>query len=245
MFCLPLGYKHTVAGRLAPVAFAPGLALARRGEALLAVAAANKTLRAMAAALAAENFRLSEVGRENERLRTLLSLKEASTLTLQAARVVGRSWTPMGLTLVLEGGETAGIRAHRGLMTHEGLVGRVGWVGPSYAIAQSLLEKNSRVSVLLARSRVRGILTWGGGDALEIHEIPLEADVRVADLVVTSGLGGVFPKGIVVGSVSKIGRHRRVPLMQVRVRPAVNFRRLEELFVVEEVGQPPLPGLAE
>ncbi len=232
LYCLPLDLKYTIAESISPVAFAPGLALARQAEALASVAAVNRTLRTALTQLALENFRLRELQRENRRLRTLLALKESSALRLSAVRVIGRRQTPLGLTLVLEGGLQDGIEPHKGIMTHRGLVGRVDWAGPRYATARTLLEKDSRVSVLVARSRVPGILAWAGGTALEMHDVPLEADVREDDLIVTSGLGGTFPKGIIVGSVDGIGRDRRVPLKRVRVEPAVDFGRLEEVFMI-------------
>jgi rod shape-determining protein MreC len=233
LYCLPEEHKQAVAARLAPVAFAPGLAVARQAEALVSVAAVNRTLRSSLTALALENFRLRKLQRENQRLRALLTLKESSRLQLQAVRVIGRKQTALGLTLILEEGASAGVRPHKALMTHQGLVGRVVWAGPLYATAQTLLEKDSRVSVLVARSRVPGILVWAGGSAMEMHDVPLEADVQMSDSIVTSGFGGVFPKGILVGSVVKIGDDERVPLKQVRVKPSVDFRRLEEVFMIQ------------
>ncbi len=232
LYSLPGEHKHAIAARLAPVAFAPGLAIARQAEALVSVAAVNRTLRSALTTLALENFRLRKLQRENQRLRALLSLKESSRLHLRAIRVIGRKHTSLGLTLVLEEGASAGICPHSPLMTHRGLVGRVAWVGPLYATVQTLLEKDSRVSVLVARSRVPGILVWAGGSALEMQDVPLEADVQIGDVIVTSGLGGVFPKAILVGSVVKTGTDRRVPLKQVRVKPSVDFRRLEEVFMI-------------
>jgi rod shape-determining protein MreC len=239
LYCLPEEHKHALASRFSPLAFAPGLAVARQAEALLSVGTVNRTLRTRLANLALENFNLRELREENRRLRALLSLKESSSLRLKAVRVTGRTWTPLGLNLVLEEGEADGIVRYTGLMTHDGLVGKVSWAGPLYATAQTLLEKDCRVSVLIARTRVPGVLAWVGGNTLEIRDVPLEADVQEGDSVVTSGFGGVFPKGILVGSVVKIGRDRRVPLMQVRVSPAVDFRKVEEVFMLEPAEREP------
>ena len=233
LYSLPKNHKHALAARLAPVAFAPGLALARQAEALMSVSTVNRTLRSAVTALALENFRLRALQHENNRLRTLLALKESSRLRLRAVRVIGRRQTALGLTLILDEGAAAGIAPYKALMTRGGLVGRVAWAGPLYATAQTLLEKDSRVSVLVSRSRVPGILVWAGGSVLEIQDVPQEADVRLQDIVVTSGLGGVLPKGILVGWVVETGTDRRVPLMKVRVEPTVDFSRLEEVFVIE------------
>ena len=245
LYCLPRDSKRALATHLAPIAFAPGLAIARQAETLLSVATVNRTLRTTLAALALENFRLRELRQENRRLRALLSLKESSSLGLKAVRVTGRAWTPLGLSLVLEEGLAGGIVQHGGLMTHQGLVGKVSWSGLRYSTAQTLLEKDCRVSVLIARTRVPGVLAWAGGNALEIRDVPLEADVADRDSVVTSGFGGVFPKGIPVGTVVKIGRDRRVPLMQVRVKPAVDFSRLEEVFMLEPAEPQPRRSVPE
>jgi rod shape-determining protein MreC len=242
LYSLPEDHKHAVAARLAPVAFAPGLAIARQAEALVSVATVNRTLRSALTALALENFRLRALQRENERLRALLALKDSSRLNLRALRVIGRRHTSLGLTLILEEGLSAGITPHKPLMAHRGLVGKIEWAGPLYSTAQTLLEKDSRVSVLVARSRVPGILVWAGAGALEIQDVPLEADVQIRDVIVTSGLGGVFPKGILVGTVVGIGPDRRVPLKQVRVKPSVDFRRLEEVFVIERSEPSPVQG---
>jgi rod shape-determining protein MreC len=233
LYSLPENHKHALAARLAPVAFAPGLALARQVEGLLSVSTVNRTLRSALTTLALENFRLHAVQHENDRLRALLALKESSRMGLRAVRVIGRRRTALGLTLILEEGAAAGITPHKALMTRGGLVGQVAWAGPLYATAQTLLEKNTRVSVLVEGSRVPGILVWAGGSVLEIQDVPQEADIHIRDMVVTSGLGGVFPKGILVGRVVQTGNDRRVPLMKVRVRPTVDFSRLEEVFVIE------------
>jgi rod shape-determining protein MreC len=103
-----------------------------------------------------------------------------------------------------------------------------------------LLANNCAVSARLARTRTDGLLGWREDVGLYLGFLPFRAEVAAGDEVVSSGLGGVFPRGIVIGHVVKTMFDENEGALRVLVEPAVDFSSLEELFVVLEAGEPPV-----
>ena len=169
---------------------------------------------------------------ENARLRSLLKLAERHPYELIAARVVGRSLDRLGGSLTLDKGEDAGIFANRAVLTPDGLVGRVERSTAHGARVLTLLHRDCAVAARVERSRVDGVVRWEFGEqpTLNLLYVSSQEDVKVGDRIQTSGLGGIFPAGIRIGTVTRIGLEENGLMKEITVRPAVNFRTLEELL---------------
>ena len=180
---------------------------------------------------------------EAERLRELLDLRQALPLQTIAAQVVGREGEPWFRTLTLDRGEDDGVTLDSPVLSPTGIVGRVFAVGPHAARVQVLLDRDSGAGVVVERSRVPGVVSGqvsgprSGDEDLLLKYVPERADVQVGDLVVTSGLDRIYPKGLVVGRVRFVGQGSGL-FRDIRVEPSARFDRLEEVLVVRRTEQP-------
>ena len=117
------------------------------------------------------------------------------------------------------------------VLRKEGLVGRIKSVSPFQAIVQLITDHRSRVSALIQRNRVRGLI-YGTHEEIEMRQINLHAKIKIGDRVITSGLGGLYPKGILIGWVKEI-RHQPHELFKTAIlESAVDFNQIEEVFVI-------------
>lgn len=173
---------------------------------------------------------LEERRYENQRLRRLLSLKEKNRYTYVPAEVIGWNTDQRLNTIVIDVGRSEQIRKYMTVVMEDGVLGRIIEVGLTSSYVQLLTDRNCRISGLVQRSREHGIIRYVN-DALYM-ELPLRADVRIGDRVVTSGLGETFPSGLPVGSIGQITLDSRQLFKQVSITPAVELNRLEEVFVI-------------
>src|SRR5438093_6417043 len=170
---------------------------------------------------------------ENARLRRLLALSQENPSDLTAARVTSRSLDRLGGSLTIDEGSREGILPNGAVITPEGLVGRIERVAPHEARVLTLLHRDCSVAVRVGRSRVDGVVQWEFGDRpmLSLLYVSAREDVQAGDDVLTSGLGGIFPEGVRVGSVTKVNVAENGLMKEVQVRPAVNFRSLEDVLI--------------
>ncbi|MFN0150686.1 MAG: rod shape-determining protein MreC [bacterium] len=192
----------------------------------------NERLRRDAARLAFENFTLREARFENARLRRMLEFSAASGFRLVPASIVAREAGPFARGLKLNKGARAGLRVNMPVVNHDGLIGKLISVDRDAAYVQVIEDPDFRVSTLIQRSRTAGILAWNPGKGVEMFDVPHHADAESGDLVVTSGLGEVFPKGILIGRVTEVSDRQGLLFQIVHVEPFVNFSHLEEVFVI-------------
>ncbi len=197
----------------------------------------NRALRRMNAELLLQVSRLYEAKLENARLRNMLAFKQESAFGLIPAKVVGREANGFEEALLLGAGRRDGVRRNQAVVTAEGLVGKIHSVGARHAVTQVLLDRNFRVSALIRRSRVRGIVRWQEGRDVILAEIPKRSDVQPGDVVVTSGVSTVYPPGVTIGKVRRVTEGEGM-FMDVRIEPAVDFSKLEEVFVVRDQPTP-------
>ena len=192
----------------------------------------NEHLRSRLARMQMELDRAGTERAENVRLRNLLKLAEPHPFELIAARVVGRSLDRLGGSLAIDKGEDDGVLADRAVLTPEGLVGRVERTTGHGARVLTLLHRDCAVAARVERSRVDGVVRWDFGDrpTLNLLYVSSQEDVKVGDRIQTSGLGGIFPSGIRIGTVTRIGLEENGLMKEITVRPAVNFRTLEEVL---------------
>ena len=191
----------------------------------------------------ADEYRL-----ENERLQKLLDFKEGTAadagLQTTAAAVVGRDPGNWFSTLTLNKGAADGLKVNMTVLSPEGLVGRI--IGVSGHTAQVLLltDPRSAVSSLLQDTRTPGLVegTAGGVGGLRMVDIPTDKPVHAGEVVITSGMGSLYPGGIPIGRVVDSSRDPTGLFYEATVRPFVDFNRLEEVLVVTAVQAPPAGG---
>jgi rod shape-determining protein MreC len=146
--------------------------------------------------------------------------------------VVGKDATNWFKTILIDRGSRAGLRRNLPVVSPAGLVGRVVEVTPSTARVQLITDPVSASGALMQRTRVTGIAIGNLDSGLRVRYLPLLADVVVGDNVVTSGMGGVFPKGIPVGRVTAVERKSGALFQEAVLEPAVDLGRLEEVLVL-------------
>ena len=192
----------------------------------------NQVLRELNLTLADEVNRLREARLENLRLRQLLGLKERGEFGFVAANIIGKNLQLLRNTVTLDAGDRNGLRADMPIVTENGLAGKIVATSGRFAVAQILYNKDIRVSAKIERSRVDGIIRWEGGSALALQDVAKTLDVQAGDVVITSEYSSFFPPGIRIGVVSSARGAEGSLFQSVEVRPAVDFSRLEEVFVI-------------
>ena len=175
---------------------------------------------------------LEEQALETQRLQGLLAMKEISPTEFLAARVVGKDATNWFKTVLIDRGSLAGIRRNLPVVAPDGLVGRVVEVTPTAAKVQLITDPVSAAGGLIQRTRVIGIVSGSLGAGLKVRYLPLMADIAIGDEVVTSGMGGVFPKGIPLGRVIAAERRSGALFQEATLAPNVDLSRLEEVLIL-------------
>ncbi|HEU0264525.1 MAG TPA: rod shape-determining protein MreC [Geobacterales bacterium] len=166
-----------------------------------------------------------------DRLRQLLALKNTLPMSSMAATVIGEDSAPWKI-LIIDRGEADGVREGMPVVATAGVVGQVIKVAPHTSRVLLLTDGASAVAITIQRSRARGVLHGKGDDNCSIDFSLREEDVQVGDIVVTSGMGGIFPKGVPVGEVTMVTKGEYRIFQSVEVRPYVNLSRLEEVLVL-------------
>jgi rod shape-determining protein MreC len=196
----------------------------------------NDALHAELAAAKRELIRAEEARRENHRLLGLLNLLDRSHDTQYvAAKVVGRSPSPLFKSLRIDVGTDDGVQRGMGVGADSGVVGRVMAADRHYADVMLLSDAASSIDVYIARSRARGRLR-GAGDATgykaRIDYLVRSANVEIGDEVMTTGAGVVFPKGLLIGWVVSVNKIEHGLYQEVRVEPVVPLTSLDEVMVI-------------
>ncbi|HXI04259.1 MAG TPA: rod shape-determining protein MreC [Candidatus Saccharimonadales bacterium] len=175
--------------------------------------------------------RLREQSIENARLRALLDLKESLPVPVAAATVLSNAFRGVSKTCLIDKGSADGLAPDMGVVNSQGIVGRIRSVGRGISKIQLITDAASGVAVLVQRSRVQGVLVGRGDPVLELRYVSMLDDVQPHDLLVTSGLDGIYPKGLPVGVVAEVGAGAG-QLRSITVIPRVEFDRLEDVLVL-------------
>ena len=189
----------------------------------------NRLFRAELVRLRPVGARLEELQQENRRLRALLAMPDDPAYREVTARVVGESSSAFARSLIVNAGRDNGVSISTTVVIPNGLLGRVVHVAEHSALVLTLADINSRVPVRVQRSRAQAIATGLNNRYLSLEFLPKEADIRVGDLVVTSGTGDFFPKGLLVGRVDAVSHDNNDLFQKVMLLPAVDFDRTEEV----------------
>ena len=176
-------------------------------------------------------------------LAALLDLRGRVNLETTAAEVVAASATPDFRTVTIGKGTSAGLRPDMAVLAPEGVVGRVIVPSARAAKVQLLIDLNAAAGALVERSRAQGVAVGTGEDTLQLEFVLGTADVKVGDVVVTSGIDGIYPKGFVIGRVDYLERAGGA-YREIRLTPAADFTSLEDVLVVLTPQVPEMPDEA-
>jgi rod shape-determining protein MreC len=204
----------------------------------------NQRLGQALALAESELARQIEVDAQNQRLSQLVALTQTQGGKGVAAQVVARTPDNWRKRLVVNRGTQDGIGTDSVVMSPRGLIGRVLVAGPSSAIISLLTDPGQTVAGIGQRSRSPGIVTGEGDATLAMRYMPQQVDFRIGDLVITSGLGGVFPKGIPVGKVVRVDQRPGAISPDVTVVPTADLDRIEEVMIFPPLARIELPQLS-
>ncbi len=192
-------------------------------------------LREEVEALRFELLKAEEYRAENERLKSLLAFKEASYLDkMVPARVIGRSASAWYRTIVLNRGSLDGIKVGAPVVTSYGVVGRVYESGDSASRVLLLTDASSALDGILQRTRGQVLVEGDMTPSPKLLYITRGTDIEEGDKIITSGLDGFFPKGLVLGHVAEVSEGSGDMFVKATLEPAVNFARIEEVFVITD-----------
>lgn len=192
----------------------------------------NKQLRDAVKVLNSRLIENGEALHENQRLRQLLELKAIQRAPSVAATVIGEDSSPWFKTLVINRGAVDGLQEGMPVMAANGVVGQVVKVAAGSSRVLLLTDNASGIASVVQRSRARGVVKGKGGGLCSLEFSLREEDVKVGDVVVTSGIGGIFPKGLVIGEVTMVRKGEYGIFQTITIRPAVNMAKLEEVLVM-------------
>lgn len=192
----------------------------------------NRLLSKEISELRAKFGSMTELKLENERLNKLLGFKQKTNMNLLTAKVIGKDLIPDHNTITIDRGTKHGLRASMAAITIGGVVGYV--IEPQLFTSQILLltDRYTSIDALVQRSRARGIVEGINKSECQLNYLQRQDDVKVGDLIVTSGLDNIFPKGFPVGLVTSVEKNQYDISQEVRIQPAVNPFTLEEIFIV-------------
>lgn len=180
------------------------------------------------------DLRLLEIEQENLRLRNLLQFQEAVEHQVLPAQVIGRNPSNWFSTLTIDKGVKHGIKVDMPVVTNQGLVGKVVEVDPSHAKVQLLISPSSGISAIVQRTRDNGVLIGLSNPVgyTRITRLNQYADIQEGDVIISSPLTGIYPKGLVIGRVVEVYDDPVSLERSALVRPEVDFERLEEVLII-------------
>lgn len=200
--------------------------------ALVNVEKENLLLGKEIAALRMENDRYQELLASYERLQKLLQFKKTTNWPVLPAQVIGRDPTGWFKSVIIDKGENSGLKVNMPVVDVRGVVGRLVSVSSNYAKVLLIIDQNSAVDSIIQGSRETGIVKGVSSKICKLAYVVKTVDVRVGDMVVTSGLGRVYPKGLPVGKIVEVVEEPGALFKDIKVKPMVDFSKLEELLVV-------------
>jgi len=166
-----------------------------------------------------------------DNLRQLLELRERANLDTVAAEVIAGAASPDFKTITIDKGSSDSLETDMAVISPAGVVGRIILPSRRASKVQLLIDRNAAAGALIERTRVQGVVVGTGDGLLHMQYVPGTADVKTGDLVVTSGIDGIFPKGFVIGTIDHADRGAGA-YHEIVIRPAVDFSRLEEVLIV-------------
>jgi len=199
---------------------------------LVRTAKENDSYRKALSLAVGNNIEMNELKLSNIRLRKLLNFEKTIANRVLSAEVIGKDPSLWFKTIIIDKGKEDGVKKGMAVVIPEGIVGQVTHVSLHYSKVLLMIDRNSAVDVLVHRTRARGLIKGESAEQCLLQYVLRKYDVEVGDIVVSSGLDGVFPKGLGVGQVSTVIKRTSGVFQDVSVTPFVDFEKLEEVLVI-------------
>ena len=151
-----------------------------------------------------------------------------------AARIIGADATEVSRTLILSEGSTNGLRRDMPVISTEGVIGKLIAVAPNASRVLLINDHNSGLDALDQRSRARGIVAGLLNGDLTMKYVDRTEDVKPGDSVVTSGMDGIFPRGLLVGQITRVSQEGAGLFLNIDIRPAADFQKLEQVLILTQ-----------
>jgi rod shape-determining protein MreC len=193
----------------------------------------NLLLHETVSALTGQLVRYKDLEGENERLKAMLGFKQKSNLKLMPASVIAKDSSNLSDTIVIDQGRAKGIKKDTVVISQAGMVGRVLESTSGLSRVMLVTDTNSRISAITLRSRQIGVVYGAYSGLCSMRYIPLDADIKEGDEVLTSGFSDIYPKGLMIGTVLKVSKEPRGLSLSATIKPAVDFTMLEEVLCIE------------
>lgn len=238
------------AGRVLMAFAAPFQELASRGTkaarlvwqdyfSLVSVSQENRRLKQQLDEATRRSIEQREIELENLRLRDLLGFKRSLQHPSISAEIIAKDPSAWFKTVIIAKGSADGLQRGMPAVTARGIVGQIVEVSSRQARLMLIIDRNSAADALVQRTRARGIVKGSSGSECYLDYVMHEDDVQVGDQVVSSGLDGVYPKGLLVGTVAAVNFEGSDFFKDIQITPAVDFDKLEEVLII--LGPPPAP----
>jgi rod shape-determining protein MreC len=199
---------------------------------LVGIQEENRNLKKKINELKAVLVSYQEGYQEAQRLKKLLAITDDDKYSFITAKVIGREQAALSRTVLINKGSSDGLRNGMPVIAYPGLIGRL--IDVSWHVSRVLLfiDENSNVDAIVQRNRTQGIISGAGSQGMILKYISKIQDVQKGDIIVSSGMGGVFPKGRLIGQVINVDRQDAGLFLKIKVAPFVDFSKLEELLIL-------------
>ncbi|HSB03984.1 MAG TPA: rod shape-determining protein MreC [Thermodesulfobacteriota bacterium] len=199
----------------------------------------NEMLKQRMVELQKENNLKEEAILANERLRKLLQFRERISTSMIAAEVIGQDPSSWFKSVTINKGEREGVRKGMAVISADGVVGQVLKIAPHYATVLLITDYNSAIDSIVQKTRARAIVEGKGENRCQMKYLLRTEEVKVGDVILTSGLSGNFPKGLLIGEVRKVEKKGHGIFQYAELVPSVDLTKLEEVLVIPESSLPP------
>ena len=199
---------------------------------LRGVRAENRQLKDQIEHMRLEQVRLNEDAAQARRLQSLLAFKEQFISKTVAAQVIGSSGSDLSRSVYIDKGSDEGVRIEMAVITTDGIVGKVLRVFPSTSLVLLINDQSSGVGAILEKTRLQGVLRGTANGEIVLDRVMSDEQVPEGETVLTSGGDQIFPKGLPVGKVAKVGGKEKETFLSIAVKPSANLSKLEEVLVV-------------
>ncbi len=198
---------------------------------LVNVSKENEQLKLEVERLVHEKNELIERISRQKRLAGLMAYQDDRKKESLVASVIGRDATQWSKVVVIDKGSRHGIKRHLAVVTNSGVIGQIIHAGPTTSKVLLTIDSRSAVDSLFQDSRVSGVVVGTGEEQCEIKYVPNTAKIKVGDRVLSSGLGGIFPKGLFIGTVSQVVKKKQGLFQEITLAPSSDLSKLEEVLV--------------
>jgi rod shape-determining protein MreC len=199
----------------------------------------NTMLKQRVVDLQKETYQLKEMALSNERLQRLLQFREKYALSSVAAEVIGQDPSSWFKSLTINKGGRDGVKKGMAVLSPEGVVGQILKTSPYHSTVLLITDYNSAIDSIVQRNRAKAIVEGRGENRCQLKYLLRTDEVKIGDVVVTSGLSGRFPKGLMVGEIRRVEKKGHGIFQYAELVPSVDLTRLEEVLIIVESSLPP------